>query len=183
MIPIAQIGSTTVRLSSALDVLIFESGLAIDADGSPHAYHPDGFSGLDALGNAGAPGNWFGLACDDHGQPFIQGPNDPAPGFYISQTALENPGFAANDPRRFIDSEKVPYIVLPMGLPHAPRLGAQALVINLRNGLQCAARYADVGPRHQIGEGSIALAKALSIPESPLNGGAADGILTLVFPS
>ena len=35
----------------------YESGLMIDADGSYHAYHPDGRSGLDYLGNAGHPGN------------------------------------------------------------------------------------------------------------------------------
>jgi hypothetical protein len=33
----------------------YKAGLNIDADGSPHAYHPDGTSGLDHLGNAGRP--------------------------------------------------------------------------------------------------------------------------------
>jgi hypothetical protein len=34
----------------------YESGMEIDADGAYHAYHPDGRSGLDYLGNAGRPG-------------------------------------------------------------------------------------------------------------------------------
>ena len=36
-----------------------EAGMMIDADGAYHAYHPDNRSGLDYLGNAGRPGNWW----------------------------------------------------------------------------------------------------------------------------
>jgi hypothetical protein len=42
----------------------YEAGLNIDADGAPHGYHPDGRSGLDYLGNAGRPGNWWALVTD-----------------------------------------------------------------------------------------------------------------------
>ena len=37
----------------------YESGMTIDADGAPNAYHP-GNLGLDDLANAGAPGRWKG---------------------------------------------------------------------------------------------------------------------------
>lgn len=180
MIALTTIGETIVRLGTA-GTLIFECGLSVDADGSPHAYHPDSHSGLDALGNAGEPGHWYGLACDDNGEPFIQGPGDPAPGFYVSTTALQNTAFATKDPRRYIDSESIPYIVLPGGLAHMPRLGAPARVINLRNGKSCSAIFADIGPRDRIGEGSIALARALDVPQGAREGGVSGGILFVVF--
>src|SRR5262252_6322375 len=69
----------------------YKAGLNVDADGSPHAYHPDGISGLDYLGNAGRPGHWWALVTDDgkpSGNPIIQTANDPAPGFYVSTTSL-----------------------------------------------------------------------------------------------
>ena len=70
----------------------YESGMMIDADGGYHAYHPDNKSGLDYLGNAGKPGNWWALVTDDgkpSGNPVVQSSSDPAPGFYISTTSLE----------------------------------------------------------------------------------------------
>jgi hypothetical protein len=64
----------------------YEAGLTIDADGAPHAYHPNEKSGLDYLSNAWRPGNWWALVTDNakpSGRPIIQGANDPAPGFYM----------------------------------------------------------------------------------------------------
>ena len=49
------------------DVLVFESRLRIDADGAPNAYGPAGTEPLDALANAGHPGNWWGIVTDDAG--------------------------------------------------------------------------------------------------------------------
>src|SRR5271165_3204735 len=72
--------------------IVWEGGMQIDADGSPRAYNPVSSKGLDALGNAGRPGNWWALATvngKSSGKPVIQGPSDPAPGFYVSTTALE----------------------------------------------------------------------------------------------
>jgi len=92
----------------------FESSLSIDADGAPNAYHPDNL-GLDDLANAGAPGSWSGLAADKSGDPFIQGPNDPFPGYYVSATDLSGATKAANDPTRYVDASQIPYIVLPEG--------------------------------------------------------------------
>ncbi len=65
----------------------YESGLMIGADGTYHAYHPDGSSALDYLGNAGQPGNWWALVTDNgqpSGTPLVQTDANPAPGFYIS---------------------------------------------------------------------------------------------------
>src|ERR1700722_18184519 len=50
----------------------YEAGMSIDADGAPNAYSPDN-AGLDDLDNAGSPGDWWALAVDANGEPYIQG--------------------------------------------------------------------------------------------------------------
>ncbi|MGV3531106.1 MAG: hypothetical protein ACO1QR_01960, partial [Chthoniobacteraceae bacterium] len=112
---IATIGGVQVRSHGAY--LAWISGLAVDADGSPRAYHPESRKGLDALANAGNPGNWWGVACDARGVPFVQGADDPAPGYYVSTTALCDTRFPASSCRRYVDAETIPYIVLPKGMP------------------------------------------------------------------
>jgi hypothetical protein len=140
----------------------YESGMTIDADGAPNAYHPDN-SGLDDLANAGSPGRWEGLAKDADGEPIIQG---------------------ANDPTRYVDASKIPFVVLPGGM--ARQLGARpgdfAIVFNQRNGKSSYAIFGDVGPYDRIGEGSVALAENLGIRSDARNGGTRRGILYLIFP-
>lgn len=161
-------GSAIVRRSDG--VIEFWGGMQINADGSPHAYAPNG-KGLDYLANAGKPGNWWGIATDARGRPYIQGSSDPAPGFYVSTTSLQNSAFAESDPRRYVDSEKVPFIVLPSNFPVKVKLGTRCCVTDVQKGVGAYAIYADVGPRFQLGEGSIALAKALGINADPMKGG------------
>src|SRR5262245_23790627 len=96
-------------------VIEFEAGMTIDADGSPRAYHPDDKRGLDYLANAGRPGNWWALVCEN-GQPIVQRDTDPAPGFYVSTTAYIRPAYAEADPRRYLDSESVHFVVVPSQL-------------------------------------------------------------------
>ena len=74
--------------------------LRVSADGSPRAYHRDPKLGLDFLGNAGSAGRWWGIVIDSKAEPVVQGENDPAPGYYISQTALQDRTKAPTDPRR-----------------------------------------------------------------------------------
>jgi hypothetical protein len=69
----------------------YKSGLAIDADGAARANHPNDQLGLDSLAHAGHRGNWWALVTDNEktsGTPVVQGPADPAPGYYVSTTAL-----------------------------------------------------------------------------------------------
>ena len=90
--------------------------LMIDADGSPRAYGPSGTDPLDDLKNAGYPGNWWGIATNTQepdGTPIIQDDKDPRPGYYVSTTAYVLPAFNYSDPRRYLDSEKVVFIVVP----------------------------------------------------------------------
>jgi hypothetical protein len=161
----------------------YESGMTIDADGAPNAYHPDN-SGLDDLANAGTPGRWEGLAKDAYGEPYIQGPDDPFPGYYVSETALADRSRPVNDPARYVDASRIPFIVLPGGM--ARQLGARpgdfAVVFNQRNGKSSYAIFGDVGPIDRIGEGSMALADNLGIRSDARNGGARGGIVYLVFP-
>lgn len=161
----------------------YESGMTIDADGAPNAYRPDN-TGLDDLANAGTPGRWEGLAKDADGEPYIQGPDDPFPGYYVSSTALADRSKAVNDPARYVDASRIPFVVLPGGM--ARQLGAHpgdfAAVFNPRNGKFSYAIFGDVGPYDRIGEGSMALAEDLGIRSDARNGGARRGILYLVFP-
>lgn len=150
--------------------------LTVDGDGSPHCYAPanSGLPALDYLGNAGHPGNWWGIATDSHGQPYIQGKNDPAPGYYVSTTSLKNKQFNNGDPRREINSEVVPFVVVPGPLIRAVKpivMGCKARVTDTKTGLYVAAVVADAGPATHLGEASIAVARALNIPTSPKNGG------------
>ena len=162
--------------------LAFKSGMSVDADGSPRAYHPRN-TGLDALGNAGKPGNWWGIATDSRGTPYVQGPNDPAPGHYVTTTALVDGRYKANDPRRYVDSEKVPFIAIPPQLKdQGVKLGDLVAVRNERTGKTVFAVVADIGPRDHQGEGSIKLAKELGINPNPRNGGIGSGVSYVVFP-
>ena len=174
-IPIGRLQGTTA--------FFYESGMTIDADGAPNAYHPDNL-GLDDLKNAGGPGNWPGLAKDANGDPLIQGPDDPFPGYYVSMTALADRSRPASDPLRYVDASKIPFIVLPgtMARGLGARLGDFAVVFNQRNGKSSYAIFGDVGPSDRIGEGSIALAENLDIRSDARNGGARRGIVYLVFP-
>lgn len=166
------------------DAFFFEVGMTIDADGAPDAYHPDN-TGTDHLDNAGRPGNWWALATDTgerSGEPVVQGPGDPNPGFYVSKTSLEDRTKPRTDPRRYVNSNVIPFVVLPGGNLGGARLGDLGLVVNTANGRRAFAIFADIGPRRHLGEGSIALAEALGIPSNPRRGGAASGVRYLIWP-
>jgi hypothetical protein len=171
-----------VRLPGS-NAFFYEGGMTIDADGAPNAYHPDNL-GLDDLANAGAPGWWEGLAKDAFGEPYIQGPDDPFPGYYVSATALADRSKAVNDPARYVDASRIPFIVLPgrMARQLDARVGDFAIVFNRRNGKISYAIFGDVGPFDRIGEGSMALAENLGIRSDARNGGARRRIVYLVFP-
>src|SRR5262249_26952383 len=80
--------------SSSVPAFFYTAGLAIDADGAFRAYNPHDVLGLDSLAHAGHPGNWWALVTDNgrpSGHPVVQGNSDPAPGFYVSATALYDP--------------------------------------------------------------------------------------------
>jgi hypothetical protein len=91
----------------------------VDVDGAPRAYGPPGSDALDYLKNAHRQGRpWnpvVGYMVEERRphRPVVQGPNDPAPGFYVSQTAFEDESVEnERDPRRYVDATAINYVVL-----------------------------------------------------------------------
>lgn len=180
-----QVGGVPIFRIRGESPFFFKTGMRIDADGAPNAYHPED-KGLDALKYAGRTGDWQGIVTDSRGQPVIQGAHDPFPGYYISQTSLYDQSKQRNDPARYVDARAIPYIVLPAepGFRETGqvRLGDFAAVINARNRRLTFAIFADQGPRGKIGEGSMALAELLHISASPRSGGVDGDIVYVIFP-
>ncbi|MBT5021996.1 hypothetical protein HOK51_10060 [Candidatus Woesearchaeota archaeon] len=167
------------------NVFHFTAKMSIDADGSPRAYHPtDNSLALDNLGNAGSPGNWWGISTDSKGNPYIQTESQPYPGFYISTTALSDGTKKNNDPARYVDSEKIPYFVLSKELKAklGAKLGDVGVVISKNTGKKSGAIFADVGPGGKIGEASIKLAENLGFTVSAKKGGTKGEFVYVVFP-
>lgn len=175
--------TTTVQLIRG--AYLWQSGFAVDADGSPHAYAPagSGLHGLDHIDNAGKPGDWWALVTNAGGCPVVQGDNDPAPGYCVSTTALVDPRFADRDPRRYVDSERVPYASVPRDLLGQRGVRMGDIAVAIYKGVAVGAIVADASPAGHYGEGSIALAAALGLPSSPRSGGVAFGVTWLVWPS
>lgn len=181
-----QIAGVPVFRMDTDNSLVFRAGMEIDADGAYRAYHPppDTGRGLDNILNAGGPGNWFGVVTDNgetNGTPIVQRSDDPAPGFLVSATALEDPTKDRTDPRKYLDAETIPYIVLPGRMQGGASLGDFAMVVNRKNGQTVGAICGDIGPRVKIGEASIATANALGIPDSPRNGGVTSKIVSYII--
>jgi len=164
---------------------LYQAGFAVDADGSPRAYAPpgSGLVGLDSVDNArDSKGGWCGVVTNAGGCPVVQVEGDPAPGYCVSTTALVDHRFGERDPRRYVDSETVPYASVPPDLCglRGVRMGDMAVVIY--KGVVAGAIVADVSPHGHYGEGSIALAAALGLPSSPRSGGCSWGVTWLVWP-
>ncbi len=88
----------------------------VDVDGAPDAYGPPGKQALDTLLDAHylnrADKPIVGYLIDEHNRPILQGPNDPFPGYYISQTAFTDiANQDESDPRRYVDARKINYVV------------------------------------------------------------------------
>jgi hypothetical protein len=173
-------GHAAIWQLGAGPAFFFRTGLAIDADGAPNAYNADD-TGLDSLFNAGQPGQWDGIVQDEDGNPFVQGPDDPFPGYYISCTALFDRTKRHNDPARFVDATQIPYVALPGDLAEraGARLGDIVLVFSEQTGKYSYAIFADIGV---LGEGSIALAENLGIRSDARRGGSRSGVSYVVFP-
>lgn len=172
-----------LNVTSADGGILFTAGMTIDADGAPNAYGPHN-RGLDYTANARGQHGWVALVTNRNGRLLIQ-KSGPYRGYYVSTTSLQQANVRdERSPKKYIDATKVPYIALPQDFAKRFNisLGDLAVVVNHANGRSAYAIYADVGPKGRIGEGSIALAKALSIPANPRHDSAEDGITYLIFP-
>jgi hypothetical protein len=182
---IVELASVTVWKLPGGTAIAFKSGMMIDADGAPKAYHQEDGKALDLLANAGSEGQWTALVTDTGkpgGKPIVQGRGDPAPGYFVSTTALFDKNRPAKSPARYVDSTTIQYIALP---PDAKEWGAKlgdfVVVLNAKNGRLAYAIFADIGPPAKLGEGSIALADAVGIEPNPKTGGLPFGVIYGVF--
>jgi hypothetical protein len=161
--------------------IVYKTGATVNGDGSPHCYHPDDSEALDYLANAGSPGNWWGIYAPN-GKPVLQSIAHPAPGYYISTTALTNPAHPEDHPDHYIDSERYPFMVIPGSFGQGWKLGDVGMCWNQKSGDTMYCATADVGPANHIGEVSMLLAKCLGLAHDPKSGGTESGIVYLVFP-
>jgi hypothetical protein len=163
--------------------VLFHAGMYVDADGAPNAYGPRN-RGLDFTANALRGGRFLSVALHPDGSPVIQR-SGRYKGFYVSTTSLHNAGGSLAAPTTYVDARKIPYIVLPPEFMQqfGVALGDLAMVANRKNGKSSFAIFADVGPHGKIGEGSVALARALGLNDNPRDGGTSvASIAYLVFP-
>jgi hypothetical protein len=143
----------------------------VDVDGAPNAYGPPGSHTLDDLQDAHYRGRKHGEIVgyltddDDPKVPIVQGPHDPYPGLYISQTAFTDPAITdPRNPRRYVDATKINYIVLGNAARRkGARLGDFVAVYSNRTHRSVFGIVADDG-NPSGNEGSLHLLQALGYP-------------------
>jgi hypothetical protein len=143
----------------------------VDVDGAPTAYGPRSKHTLDYLRNAHTMGDRnapiVGYLLEDKPphDPVVQGPNDPAPGYYVSQTAFEDESIAnERDPRRYVDATKISYVVLG---DRAERMGARLgdfVAVYSRRTHRAAFGIVGDSGNPSGDEGSLHLLRALGYP-------------------
>jgi glycosyl hydrolase group 75 (putative chitosanase) len=109
---------------------------------------------------------FFAMATDRRGVALVQTSRDPRPGYFISTTAFQQPGSMAGIPQAQLDSNVIPYIVIPGSWWRRDRfrrleLGDFAVVFRPVTGRVAYAVIGDAGPSRALGEGSVALHAAL----------------------
>lgn len=178
-----QFATQTFPAQKIGDAVLFHAGMYVDADGAPNAYGPHN-RGLDFTANALRGGRFLSVALHPDGRPIIQR-SGRFNGFYVSTTSLHNAAGSPTVPGTYVDARRIPYIVLPPEFikQFGVALGDLAVVTNQKNGRSSFAIFADVGPHGKIGEGSVALARALGLNDDPRHGGTGNpDIAYLVFP-
>jgi len=143
----------------------------VDVDGAPNAYGPPNLPTLDNLRDAHyhhrPHGEIVGYLTDDDPPtlPILQGPHDPFPGYYISQTALTDPAHPnPRDPLRYVDATRINYIVLGnRARKLGARLGDFVAVTSLRTHRSVYAIIGDDG-NPSGDEGSLHLLQSLGYP-------------------
>ena len=155
----------------------------IDADGAngqnggPAAYKEDD-SGTEALANGGMKIVHGKVICAKKWARdivLLDSDNEPKvfPGGVIASTTwYRHPGKLRSDPAAYVDSETVPYIVVPPLVIQKTKgvvRGCKARATWKGKSVDCV--VADRGPADKVGELSIAAARAIGLPESPRHGG------------
>jgi hypothetical protein len=182
----------------------FVAGATLDGDGAngqfqgPPCYAPRSYPGptLDVIGNAGHPGNWWGVVTHNgqaNGTPIVQSENDPKPGAFVSATALNLPGangqgLPDRSPFKYVDSATVPYISLPHLVIQRAQgvvLGCRCVITDSRTNASVEGVVADSGNNDHIGEISVACAKAIGLevgdPNEANGGGTSKPVISYQF--
>jgi hypothetical protein len=187
----AETGPIQVFRDPSSKAIAFASQMQVNTDGAPDSYHPDDI-GITHICNGVSIGRsctwkasclpefrqakaehfkgstkicFFAMATDAQGVPIIQGDADPKPGYFVSTTALHQPGENIRAPQAQLDSNTVPFAVIPgnwqtSGNP-GPKLGDFGVAYRRSNGKSAFFVVGDTGPRNKLGEGSVALHQAL----------------------
>ena len=141
----------------------------VDVDGAPNAYGPPGKPALDNLLDAHylnrADQPIVGYLLDNKHRPVLQGPNDPFPGYYISQTAFTDPNNDnERDPRQYLDARHINYVVRgDYAERHGVQLGDFVAVYSRRTHKSVFAIVGDAG-NPSGDEGSLHLLQDLGYP-------------------
>jgi hypothetical protein len=159
VVKVRAIGGVQVFKLKSGEAVFFTSRMHVDADGCPQAYAPKN-AGIESNKAAKKKSGAFSgdvLVLGGDGEPVLQGGGDPAPGFFISKTALSDGSKKTADPTKYVNALKVPYIVIP-GVSIGVKAGDAALVIDQETGARAKAIVGDVGPKNETGEASMFLA-------------------------
>jgi hypothetical protein len=183
--------TTTVFKHKNTGLVYFKADYDLDFDGSPRAYNPTN-TGIEENGNAKNSVGEFSesVILFKNKKPYLQKAIDPFPSFFISLTSLKLQNFPDTSTQRYVDSEKIPYFVLPGKKLEVAgiEMGDIGLIFNTKTNKSTFAIFADSGPSSIIGEGSLALAKAIGVntklnSKGKIVGGMEEGnILYIVFP-
>jgi hypothetical protein len=148
---------------------IYRHRMDVDVDGAPTAYGPRGKKTLDYLSNARLEGKKggpiVGYLLDDHGRPVVQGPHDPAPGYYVSQTAYVDESHEdERDVARYVDASRISYVVMgKIAKSRGVKLGDFVAVYSTKTKKSAFAIVGDDG-NPSGDEGSLHLLQALGYP-------------------
>lgn len=187
----AEIGPIQIFRDTASNAIAFAAQMQVNTDGAPDSYHPDDI-GITHICNGVSVGQsctwkarclpdfrqakaegfrgptkicFFAMATDAQGVPIIQGETDPKPGYFVSTTALKQPGENVRTPQAQLDSNTVPFAVIPSTWQSTrnpgPRLGDFGVAYRRSTGRMAFFVIGDIGPRNKLGEGSVALHQAL----------------------
>jgi hypothetical protein len=107
-------GAQSTETPPSFEVLTHR--MDVDVDGAPNAYGPRGKPALDIPSDAHYLNRKdkpiVGYLLDSNHRPIVQGPGDPFPGYYISQTAFADvANHNERDPRKYVDARKINYVV------------------------------------------------------------------------
>jgi GH18 family chitinase len=183
---IGTVGSTIIYSITGQNAFFFNAGMTVAAEGAPKAFNSNDAVALDYLRKAGRPGNWWSLVTNNgqpNGTPLIQPAGEPAPGYYISTTTLQNQGFSLQSQRCYINSASVPYIALPPSLASKAAVGDFGAIINKKTGAVSYVIFAEIHDEGWAGKASINSAAKEGINNDPKTGGVTSpDLIYIIFP-